>query len=424
MTEKIRKIYKNKSPYYINILSKINDGDIDFVLLNYIIPDDNPGDMDILVNEYDKLSVQSILVENGFSYYTNIDSNQMLFNKYVAEIGFVQFHLFIGLTFLNKTFLSNIPKIKGIQSDVNFSFLVFLMESFYRNKFKYYVYEQYKKQVSLSNFSSYVRTTVPSSERIIDSALEIYSKEYSNNRNLKTIIIVNNFSLLSFIHNKITRKLKRIGNKEDLFVLFIGVDGSGKTLLVSELNKVLSKGGIFPLPKYLGVKNSKVFKVSSLLTSNKSRTKVSHGSRIGKKSKLDLFKKLQITLFWLEYNLRIFVQIKIRPTSAKSVNLIDRSYLDLLFYHKNNFARLLFLRYSFKPTHLIYLTGESSEIYERKQEGSRDLHENRVTFYNSLYNDIPMKKTKIDTVKNSPITCTHMILDFILHDKSNVESSS
>ena len=299
------------------------------------------------------------------------------------------------------------------------------MESFYRNKFKYYVYEKYKKQLSLSNFNNYVCSTLPSSKRIIDTALEIYSKKYNdNNRNFNKKIIVNNYRLLTFILNKISRKLKRIGNKEDLFVLFIGVDGSGKTLLVSELTKVLSKGGIFPIPKYLGVKNSKVFKVSSSLIPKKKRVKVSNEKRGNKKSKLDLFKKLQITLFWLEYNFRIFFQIKILPTSAKSINLIDRSYLDLLFYHKNNFARLLFLKYSFKPTHLVYLTGESSQIYERKQEGSIDLHENRILFYNKLYDEIlinKINKIQIDTIKNSPNTCTHMILDFILHDKSNIQ---
>ena len=61
MIEKIKKIYNDKSEYYIDILNKIKDDDIDFVMLNYIIPDDNPGDMDILINGYDKLSVQNIL---------------------------------------------------------------------------------------------------------------------------------------------------------------------------------------------------------------------------------------------------------------------------------------------------------------------------------------------------------------------------
>ena len=69
MIEKIKKIYKDKSEYYIDILNKIKDDDIDFVMLNYIIPDDNPGDMDILINGYDKLSVQNILLKNGFNYY-------------------------------------------------------------------------------------------------------------------------------------------------------------------------------------------------------------------------------------------------------------------------------------------------------------------------------------------------------------------
>jgi thymidylate kinase len=420
MIEKIKKIYNDKSEYYIDILNKIKDDDIDFVMLNYIIPDDNPGDMDILINGYDKLSVQNILLKNGFNYYTNIDSSQILFNKYISQIGFIQFHLFIGLSFMNKSFFNNIPKIKGIQSDINFSFLVFLMESFYRNKFKYYVYEQYKKQLSFSNFNDYVFLTLPSSKRIIDRALEIYSKKYNdNNRNLYVKVILNNYKLLTFVLNKISRKLKRIRNKEDLFVLFIGVDGSGKTFLVNESSKVLLKGGIFPIPKYLGLNNSKISKLSKFLIPEKKKVKVNNEKMGNEKNKLDLFKKFQVILFWLEYNFRVFFQIKLLPTSAKSIYLIDRSYLDLLYYHKNNFAKLLFLKYSFKPTHLVYLTGESSKIYERKKEGSIDLHENRILFYNKLYDEILINKKnkiQIDTIKNSASNCTHMILDFVLYD--------
>ena len=67
MIEKIKKIYKDKSEYYIDILNKIKDNEIDFVLLDYIIPDHNPGDIDIMINRNDSLSVQNILLKNGFT---------------------------------------------------------------------------------------------------------------------------------------------------------------------------------------------------------------------------------------------------------------------------------------------------------------------------------------------------------------------
>ena len=424
MIEKIKKIYKDKSKYYIDILNKIKDNEIDFVLLDYIIPDHNPGDMDIMINRNDSLSVQNILLKNGFNYYTHYDSSQILFNKYIYQIGFIQFHLYVGLSFGNKFYFNDIPKLKGIKSDINFSFLVFLMKSFYGNSFKYYVHEEYKKQISLSSFNNYVCSTLPTSKRVTDRALEIYNtKRNETIHNLYTKIIVNNYRFLTFILNKISKKLKRIRNKEDLFVLFIGVDGSGKTFLVNESSKVLQKGGIFPIPKYLGLNNSKISKLSKFLIPEKKKVKVNHEKMGNEKNKLDLFKKFQVVLFWLEYNFRIFFQIKLLPNSAKSIYLIDRSYLDLLYYHKNNFAKLLFLKYSFKPTHLVYLTGESSKIYIRKKEGSIDLHENRILFYNKLYDEILINKNnkiQIDTIKNSPSNCTHMILDFILYDKSNI----
>ena len=54
MKEKFKDIYKDKSLYYLSVLDIFHDEEIDFVLLNYIFPDDNPGDLDIMVNMNDK----------------------------------------------------------------------------------------------------------------------------------------------------------------------------------------------------------------------------------------------------------------------------------------------------------------------------------------------------------------------------------
>ena len=72
MKEKIKSIYGLKSEYYIEILDEIKSNEVNFILLNFVVPDSNPGDMDIMINKYDKLLVEKILKKNKFNHYTNI----------------------------------------------------------------------------------------------------------------------------------------------------------------------------------------------------------------------------------------------------------------------------------------------------------------------------------------------------------------
>ena len=53
--------------------------------------------------------------------------------------------------------------------------------------------------------------------------------------------------------------MKRIGNKDDVYVLFLGPDGSGKTTLLNNINSVASRR-VFPVNKYFGLRTSIVHK--------------------------------------------------------------------------------------------------------------------------------------------------------------------
>lgn len=419
MKEKIKSIYGLKYEYYIEILDEIKSNEVNFILLNFIVPDSNPGDMDIMINKHDKLLVEKILKKNKFNHYTNIGSRQILFNKYIPKIGFIQFHLYVGLSFRGKVFSNDLPKLNSDNANINFSFLVFLLESFYRNKYKFYVYNEYKKNISISNLNEYVLLKFPDSKRIIDIIIDVYENNKQTNRFIifKHKLLVNKFGLCSFWLNKLFKKIKRIGNKDDLFILFIGVDGSGKTLLSKKVSKIFSKGGVFPITTYLGLNESLVSKLSRILSLRKKNIPSSNNS---KKTKFGLFKLFQILMFWIEYNLKIFLKFKLFPPSAKSVNLVDRSFMDLLFYNRNNFTKSLLLKYSFRPSHIIHLTGDSSTIYNRKKEGSFSLHKERVLFYDKLFDEILIskeKKVKIDTTTNIPDLCSKIISDFIMKNK-------
>ena len=110
MKEKFQKIYSNKDIYYLNIIEEFEAKNIPFILINYLIADDNPGDLDVLINENNFKEIELILKNNDFNYYTNFNTNQFLFNKYVPNIGFIQFHLYIGLGYMGKQIFHNIPK--------------------------------------------------------------------------------------------------------------------------------------------------------------------------------------------------------------------------------------------------------------------------------------------------------------------------
>ena len=419
MKGKIRSVYGLKSKYYIEILDKFKLNELKFLLLNFIIADSEPGDMDIMINEHDKSQVEKILKQNEFEHYTNISSRQILFNKYIPKIGFIQFHIYVGLSFMGKVFSSGLPKLDSENSNINFSFLVFLLESFYRYKFKFYVYNQYKKNILNSNFNQFISLNFPDSKRIINLVIAVYENNQQPNRFifLKQKILVNHLSFYSFWFNKLYKKLIRIGNNEDLFILFIGVDGSGKSLLCTKVAKIFSKGGVYPVITYLGLNESKVSLLSSIITK---KNKVKSSTKRAKNLKFGILKLFQILMFWIEYNFKIFLKFKLFTPSAKCVNLVDRSYMDLLFYNKSKFAKLLFLKYSFRPSYIVHLTGNSSTIYNRKKEDSFALHKERVIFYNNLFNEILINeemKIKIDTTKNSSDLCSKRISDFIMKKK-------
>ena len=159
--------------------------------------------------------------------------------------------------------------------------------------------------------------------------------------------------------------------------MIVGVDGSGKTLLTNNMFRVLSKGGIFPVKLYFGLKSSFIYKVFNKKKDKNSKTFRNNDLKL----RTNFFVRfLKIFLYWIEYNFRILYNIKMKPNSSKTIYLVDRSYLDLIFYNSDVISKKSFLNHSIKPTHLVYITGESSIIYNRKKEGSKINHEKSKFF--------------------------------------------
>ena len=382
MKEKLRLIYNSKAKYYLQVLNEFDNDNLSYVLLNYLIPDDNPGDLDVLISLNDFNLIEKILKKNKFKFYRYIDTNQIIWNKFVSNIGFIQFHLYVGLNFHNKQFYNN-TDIGIYKDDLNFSFMVFLLESFYRNKLKKQIFNKYVDKISIKNFENYLKFNFKNTMIIVDHTIELY-KDGKNTNTFKNFLIklhTNKFGLVSFYFNKIFSKIKRLGNNQDVFLLIVGVDGSGKTLLTNNMFRVLSKGGIFPVKLYFGLKSSFIYKVFNKKKDKNSKTFRNNDLKL----RTNFFVRfLKIFLYWIEYNFRILYNIKMKPNSSKTIYLVDRSYLDLIFYNSDVISKNLFLNHSIKPTHLVYITGESSIIYNRKKEGSKINHEKKVNFFDEL----------------------------------------
>lgn len=233
MKEKINNLYKNKAPYYIKVLDEFQVNNIEFVLLNYIFPDENPGDIDIMVNEIEIKEIELILKNEGFEFYTEFNTNQKLWNKYVRNIGFIQFHLYVGLSFMKQTYFTKIPKDIDSKYQIDFHFFTFLVESFYRKKIKKAIYQNYLEKTSKSKLYNFVSLYTPQSKRFVDDVICHYENKpinsfltylHSGNKSL--------FKLFIYFFSKIYKKLTRINNNEDKLVFIIGVDGTGKSTLI------------------------------------------------------------------------------------------------------------------------------------------------------------------------------------------------
>ena len=56
MKEKINLIYKSKSKsfYYNQVLDQFNNNDVNYILLNFKFPENDPGDIDVMINLKEK----------------------------------------------------------------------------------------------------------------------------------------------------------------------------------------------------------------------------------------------------------------------------------------------------------------------------------------------------------------------------------
>lgn len=431
MKELIADIYQAKSEYYLDFVRQLEEKNIPHILLNFSIPDDNPGDLDVMIDEKEHKIISQILTSLGFDFYYLYNTNQYLWNKYIENIGFIQIHIYVDFSFFGKKLLTFKQLFTGSQIlSVELDYALFLIETFYKNEFKKKKEknEVFQKEIKSDIFEILLQQTLKNQSKLILFSRDNFKQGNLTKKQLYSSILHHNKAsglvyLLTFNLKKIVKKL--ILKKNYTSIAFVGVDGAGKSTVVSQLKSILAKGGIFPQSKYFGIRTGFIFKFKNRLSRNDEQTNRSTTSKT--ESKKENAKKEFVKssynmvigiLYWIEYNLKWILKIKLGITNAKSVFLIDRTYFDILYFHDNKALYFLFFKCSFKPDYLIFLRGDLEVLYNRTKEYPISYLQKQDDFYQIIVkhaNDNGIKTKVVDSVLDNPMILAHQILSFSIH---------
>ena len=307
---------------------------------------------------------------------------------------------------------------------MHLSFLVYLVESMFRKNIKDDIFDTYTQSVVLKDFRYFCAELNYVNIDFIDAALLANrNREYISKFDLLKLLKFPIIKHLFYVLFKIQSKVKRFLNSEDEIVLVLGVDGSGKSTLVNELCRMCSKGGIFPKKLYLGIRQSLVHRSilylkamynGSELTMNTAGIKLSN-SRHSSALKTTIM-SIKVVALWIEYNLRLIKQIYLIPNSARTIYLVDRSYLDIVLFYPQSWIRALFIRGSIVPSKIIYLHGNEEMLCERSGECSvADIKESNNIYLQLLSQFKSSDVLTLDTTKNSIDDCKYKSIEHILN---------
>lgn len=420
MKERIREIYKEKSDAYLSVLEEFDKAGVEYVLLNLLVADDNPGDMDVLVCKPCRDIITQVLKRNGFDYYTRYAKGQYLWNKYLKGVGFVQFHIYESLCAFEKPYFPSELINRDLQNDVNFHFLVFLVESLCKLKLRGNQYEEYRNKSSKEEVVAYVKKANPALLDVVQYSIVCYEKN-SIDPSKAQALLWNNRSVKKISSHlyKLLRRVAHLLKNNDIEVLFLGVDGAGKSTLVDGVNHIFSKGGYLAKKCYFGIRNSKLSRKNG--SSERSDQVSDYEDRLIKQIPLNLPRMIKLVLMWLEYNVKYLRHITLSSFGVKTLFLIDRCYLDILLFYPYRIVEFLFLRFSLMPRRIVFLTGDMEELYNRKKEMSFSRYKQVYEFYDDILKKMRGMSSKhilvVDTTKEEANKSITTIADFIATDE-------
>lgn len=232
----------------------------------------------------------------------------------------------------------------------------------------------------------------------IDSA---YNDILSKTSNIKKNLEYKMFELF--------RKCERIYNPTGLFVVLLGVDGSGKTTLANEFLQAYDNAF---RRKYHYHSRVRVLKDLSDIRGNKNSTDHTQPHSKYKKSN-KLLSIVKLNYYLLDYMIGNFVIMKNKIRS--SIILVERYFydysIDPIRYNlslSSNFIKKYncFVK---KPDIIFILDGDSEVLWERKKEiPLKEIQNQKEKLKASFINNKSVKF--IDTTNNSPEQCIEIML--------------
>ncbi len=416
MKERIFNIYsKAKAKEYLAVLDEFDKQNIKYILLNVLVADDNPGDLDIFILNKTAKNESLVLNKLGYVYYFKYDTHQYLWNKYIKGVGFVQIHIYESISYNGKQFLQNNRINTLSQLDENFNFYIFLIESLYKLKLRDDQYIAYRQIVNEVVFKEYLKGLT--GEELAHYMIDVFEGKVKLNKNAWARFFVDDNRLNNFFSGcrKLSRRIYRLFHNHDVEVLFLGVDGSGKSTVIKGVSAISAKGGMFPQIKYMGLRGS----LFSPNHDGDDSVNINNNNCYHRPMlKLNAFRLAKLFLYWCEYNLKYLFVIRLCKQGSDTLFLIDRCYLDLLYYYPYKLVEKMFLKYSFLPKKIVFLTGNKEILYNRKREMSESKFNSLYSFYEDISEIIEHKYKNtffvVDTSNNDIQKTNLNICDFIM----------
>lgn len=383
------------SQYLNRVFLELEDLNIQYCILrNYEkLPYYTDNDIDILVSKYRKQDMiriaKNTAKELGWSLYDQIEySCTALYFTKIIENKLEVIHLDIctdidwknNIIISGQEILSNIDKIRGFYIPNKYMEVIILL--FIRLIYNGKVKEEYKskiikliEQINFEKLQKYIISILGNSDGIelcnllnefdfnsIDKNVDKYRKSIKI-RNFK---FNSNYIELTFKYYK--RILFRTICPKGRIISIMGVDGSGKSTIIDEINKDFMK---------IYSKKIKVFHWRPTLFGGRKNSEGQISTPHSKDEYSRFFSLLKYVYIWLDY---VFgYVIKVLPYKVKGYLIIfDRYYYDLYIdkkrYRLNIPEWIIKIGEIFvaKPKYVIALTGDAEKVYNRKKEITLD----------------------------------------------------
>jgi hypothetical protein len=427
----IKSIFKEKSTQYQRVINKMNSIGVEYIIYGLYDYDRQgviPGDLDIIIPHDSLKIVNKCLSELGFFFYVESQTGQYQWLRLSRSVGIIQIHIHCDFCFYGQKimlFENFIP----IKNKISFEeeYAIFLVSLFYKNNYNKKTIrkgEFLQRKASLKGFKELNLSFSKKNIKIIGkrASSKICFSWYSHYYNILSVSFWPSFLyLVKKTAGKIVKVIKSIFKTDDISIIFMGVDGAGKSTCIENIRKSLG-GEVAHKSVYFGLKSSLVYKVIHLLKGKKSSAEKSRAQSDLSFTKKTRLKKIYhffiALLYWLEYNFKYLFLIRLNAANIPTINLIDRSYYDALLYYSGMSINKFFMQYTFRPSLIVYLTGETRKLWERKYEISIIEINTNKDKYNKLFDNFDkngFETLVLDSTDLSEDDITSQVLSLIFN---------